>query len=240
MRVVLQAFVDRLIESRNSEDLRDGMADTAAALDLCCFAYLSVRDAPSADAILISSYPSTWTSHYLQKQYETIDPVIAQALRQPSPFSWGLGVGPTPNSDMERELFDEAARFGIRCGFTIPIHDSSGAIAAVTFAADERRSTFERTIHRHADVLQLMAIYFHAHARRKIASACAIDGITLSPREAQCLQWASEGKSAWETGKIMGISHHTVAFHLENARAKLGVRSTIQAVARLTSAKSGV
>jgi transposase-like protein len=60
-----------------------------------------------------------------------------------------------------------------------------------------------------------MAIYFHAHARRKIASPCEIDGIILSPREAQCLQWASEGKSAWETGQIMGISHHTVAFHLE-------------------------
>lgn len=240
MRLVFQAFVDRLIESRNSEDLRKAMAETAASLDLCCFAYLSLYGTPSNPPTLISSYPSGWTSHYLQKQYERVDPVIIQALRHPAPFSWGLGIGPSASSESERELFDEAARFGIRCGFTIPIHDSRGAIAAVTFAADERRSLFERTINKHVEVLQLMAIYFHAHARRRTVPDNHLDGIALSPREVQCLRWASEGKSAWETGQIMGISHHTVAFHLENARAKLGVRSTIQAVARLASTRSGI
>ncbi|MET3304452.1 helix-turn-helix transcriptional regulator [Bradyrhizobium diazoefficiens] len=237
MRLVFQAFVDRLVESKDAKGLGDGLAETAAALNLCCFAYLSLPRAPGALPLLISNYPATWTSYYLQRQYERIDPVIMQALRYPGPFRWGLGVGLAASSDPERELFEEAARFGIRCGFTIPIHDSSGAIAAVTFAADERRSTFERTIDDHALVLQLMAIYFHAHAQRKIAFDDRIDGVNLSPRETECLKWAAEGKSAWETGRIMGISRHTVAFHLENAKAKLGVRSTIQAVARLASAK---
>jgi hypothetical protein len=66
-----------------------------------------------------------------------------------------------------QELFEEAARFGIRYGFTVPIHNDSSPIAAVTFAADERRPQFERTISEHARVLQLMAMYFHAHAQRR-------------------------------------------------------------------------
>ncbi|MES5489018.1 LuxR family transcriptional regulator [Bradyrhizobium sp. INPA03-11B] len=236
MRRVLQAFVDQLADSTDLDDLGKSMAATTAALNLSCFAYLSMPRTPNTAPVLISNYPSTWTSHYLRRQYERIDPVIVQAFHHPEPFRWGHGIGPATNSLPERELFEEAAQFGIRCGFTIPVHDRHGAIAAVTFAADERRSSFERSIETHTHVLQLIAMYFHAHARRNDISDRLTGGIALSRRELECLTWAAEGKSAWETGSIMGISRHTVAFHLDNAKAKLGVRTTIQAVARLAAA----
>jgi DNA-binding CsgD family transcriptional regulator len=174
----------------------------------------------------------------LQRHYERFDPVIIQALRNPQPFEWGLGVGPPTRSKLQQELFEEAAKFGIRYGFTIPIHDNRGAVAAVTFAVDERRTQFERSIKEHARVLQLMAMYFHAHARRKFVADQLVNGVALSPREMECLRWAAQGKSAWDTSRILGISRHTVAFHLDNAKTKLGVRSTIQAVARLMAAKA--
>ena len=60
---------------------------------------------------------------------------------------------------------------------------------------------------------------------------CSPGGRQTAPREIECLKWAAQGKSAWETGRIHGISRHTVAFYLDNAKAKLGVRSTVQAVA---------
>jgi len=78
-----------------------------------------------------------------------------------------------------------------------------------------------------------MAMYFHAHARRKVAGARKIDGVSLSPREFECLEWAAQGKSAWEIGRILGISRHTAATYLETTKAKLGVRTIVQAVARL-------
>ena len=149
-------------------------------------------------------------------------------------------IGPPTRSELERELFEEAASFGIRCGFTVPVHDSKGSVAAVTFAADERRPHFERSIKKRAQVLQLMAIYFHAHARRKLLAHDPINGVALSPREIECLKWAAQGKSTWETGRILGISRHTVAFHLDNAKSKLGVRSTVQAVARLIASMPNV
>jgi DNA-binding CsgD family transcriptional regulator len=37
------------------------------------------------------------------------------------------------------------------------------------------------------------------------------------------------------TGQIVGISRRTVAFHLDNARAKLGVQNLRQAIAFLAS-----
>jgi LuxR family transcriptional regulator, activator of conjugal transfer of Ti plasmids len=210
------------------------MSQAAAGLDLSCFAYLSIPEKTGGQAGLISNYPSAWTTRYLQRHYERFDPVIIQARGRPEPFEWGLGVGSLAPAKSQ-ELFEEAARFGIRYGFTIPIHDNNGPVEAVTFAADERRPQFERTINQHARVLQLMAMYFHAHAQGRIDSNRPIPGASLSRREAECLEWAAQGKSAWEIGTILGISRHTVATYLKNAKTKLGVRTIVQAVARVTA-----
>lgn len=237
MHRIFQSFVDRLSSAQDSAALREAMAGAAAALDLSSFAYLSVPHRRDAIVGLISNYPSAWTEQYLRSHYERFDPVIVQALGHPEPFQWGLGARSFVPSEIQRELFEQAAKFGIRCGFTIPIHDGRGPIAAVTFAADERIPQFERTIKEHGRVLQLMAVYFHAHARRKLVPDRVVDGIALSPRELECLEWASQGKSAWETGRILGISRHTTVTYLENAKKKLGVRTTVQAVARLKAFK---
>jgi LuxR family transcriptional activator of conjugal transfer of Ti plasmids len=236
MHRIFQTYVDRLLGAQDLATLRSAMAEAAAALDLSCFAYLSISKRSGVAPQLISTYPSTWTTHYLKNRYERFDPVIAQALGHPEPFEWGLGVG-TKQSKPQQKLFEEAAEFGIRYGFTVPIHDNRGSVAAVTFATDERRPQFERSINEHERVLQLMAMYFHAHVRRKHAPGRVIDDVVLSPRELECLEWAAQGKTAWETGQILGISRHTIAFHLDNAKTKLGVRSTIQAVAHLTASK---
>jgi LuxR family transcriptional activator of conjugal transfer of Ti plasmids len=232
MHRIFQTFIDRLAESADAAALRTAMTEAAAALDLQSFAYLSVPCRAKAEPQHISTYPSEWTRHYLRNHYEGVDPVIARARADPEPFEWGLDAGPTPLSRPQRRLFDEAAEFGLRHGFTVPIHDGRGPVAAVTFAADERRTAFLRTIAEHRRVLQLMAMYFHAHARRKLMPDRLVDGVRLSPREFECLEWAAQGKTAWEIGCILGITRRTAVFHLENAKAKLGVHSIVQAVAR--------
>jgi LuxR family transcriptional activator of conjugal transfer of Ti plasmids len=238
MHRIFQNYIDHLSSARDSDGLRDAMAEAAAALGLSCFAYLSVPHHAGDLPRLVSNYPSAWTRFYLQHHYERFDPVIIRVLDRPEPFAWGLGVGRHALSDLQRELFENAAKFGIQYGFTIPIHDGRGPIAAVTFAADEHRARFDRTIKEHARVLQLMAIYFHAHARQTICGARTISGVSLSPREFECLEWAAKGKSAWEIGRILGISRHTAATYLENAKAKLGVRTVVQAVACLMACRS--
>jgi LuxR family transcriptional activator of conjugal transfer of Ti plasmids len=238
MHRIFQSFVDGVTESADLQALRSVMADTATALGLNCFAYLSMSGQPNKEPQHITTYPPNWTAHYLRNHYERLDPVITQALRSPEPFEWGLKVAPTCLSKSQQQLFDEAASFGLRCGFTVPIHDGRGPIAAVTFAADERHAAiFCRRVVEHKRVLQLMAMYFHAHARRKFACDGTVDGVSLSPRELQCLEWAAQGKSASDIAGILSISRHTAAFHLDNAKRKLGVRTIVQAVARLAASK---
>jgi DNA-binding CsgD family transcriptional regulator len=154
------------------------------------------------------------------------------------PFEWGsdLRVG-RPSSDCVK-FFAEAAEFGIRFGFTIPVRDSQRRLAAVTFATDERRTVFRQSIEAYRSGLHLMALFFHRQACSTLEPDRRIGGVKLSPRQFECLEWAARGKSAWDTGRIIGISRRTVLFHLEGAKAKLDVRSIHHAIAKFLAEKS--
>lgn len=52
----------------------------------------------------------------------------------------------------------------------------------------------------------------------------------LSRRELECLQWLAAGKTLSEAACILGISERTLRFHVNNARDRLGVATTMQAV----------
>ncbi|MET4177174.1 LuxR family transcriptional activator of conjugal transfer of Ti plasmids [Bradyrhizobium sp. LA6.1] len=202
MHHVFQRFIDLISVAENPADFRDAIATAAAALDLSCLAYLVLlRDGDSTPS-LISTYPRRWTTHYLENRYQRIDPVIMEVLRNPEPFRWGVDLDWRTRSQAQQQLLDEASQFGIRFGFTIPIHDGRGPIAALSFASEHRRVSFESCIASQARVLQLMALYFHAHAHRKLNSESSSGKLPLSRRELECLEWASRGKSSWEIGKI--------------------------------------
>ncbi|MES2255543.1 MAG: autoinducer binding domain-containing protein [Pseudomonadota bacterium] len=240
MHGIFQTFVDRLNDARDPEDLRNAMADAAAAFELQCFAYLSMPRDGRAAAALISTYPALWTERYLNEHYERLDPVIVRAHDRTEPFVWGLEADGPVMTQAQVQLFDEAAMFGIRCGFTIPIRDGRGPIAAVTFASDQRHKDFQKTIRANQRVLQLMSICLHSHARRKFYCEPHVNGTRLSPRELECLHWAAAGKSAWAIGQILRISRRTVAYHLDNARSKLGVQSLRQAIAILATYRKSI
>lgn len=232
---VFRAFADSLYGNTDIRTLGSAMAEIAEAFDLGAYAYLYAARQPNAEVKLISNYPTAWTSHYLANRFEEIDPVIDRVVRAREPFQWGCECWSHQICSPQSQLLEEAAHFGIRCGFTIPIHEPLSRIAAVTFAADDCHPKFTRCVEKHRSLLQLLAIMFHSRARLALAPERSISGILLSPREYECLNWAARGKSAWDIGSILNISRRTAAFHLENAKSKLGVRTISQAVALLAA-----
>lgn len=78
MHRIFQAFIDRVAESVDPVALRDATADAAAALDLSCFAYLSMPHRRGAEARVVSTYPAAWTGHY-------VDGEVAGTIRAYSP-----------------------------------------------------------------------------------------------------------------------------------------------------------
>ncbi|WP_352493487.1 LuxR family transcriptional regulator [Mesorhizobium sp. M0118] len=218
-------------------DFRSALANVTSQLDLLAFAYLSLPPRSNDKPTLISNYPTPWTARYLEHQYQSVDPVILHARFGGFPFRWGSALPGLQPSEAQQRVFDEAAQFGICCGVTIPIIDLRGNFAAMTFAADKRDPAFFRVVERYEDDLPYVATCFHMFVRRKLSAHRIVDGVPLTAREYECLQWAARGKTAWEIGCILGITRRTAAFHLDNGR-KLGVTTRSQLVARLTSSKS--
>lgn len=60
----------------------------------------------------------------------------------------------------------------------------------------------------------------------------------LTAREREVLLWAAQGKTAWETSAILGISPKTVEFHLANCGRKLGAATKAQTI--LAAARKGL
>ncbi len=63
-------------------------------------------------------------------------------------------------------------------------------------------------------------------------STALLKPLRLTPREAEVLAWASQGKSNNKVGSILGLSARTVGKHLEHIYAKLGVESRTAAARR--------
>jgi LuxR family transcriptional regulator, transcriptional regulator of spore coat protein len=55
---------------------------------------------------------------------------------------------------------------------------------------------------------------------------------TLSPRELEILTWAANGKTYWETARILGIAYASVHSHANSLRLKLNAVNVTHAVAR--------
>ena len=56
--------------------------------------------------------------------------------------------------------------------------------------------------------------------------------VRLTRREKECLEWSAHGKTAWEVGRILGISVRTVNNHLSNSFKRLGVTNRSEAIAK--------
>ena len=226
-RVILD-YIECLARAEDAKALQDALKIIAERYDLPTFAYLLMPGTARASAKLISTYPSHWTNYYLERGYERTDPIILQSGMDVRPFDWSADFSETTDEKVRR-FFAEAADFGIRYGFTIPLHDEYG-FAAITFATDRYNPAFCDTIWENIHLLQFAAILFHTFARRRLGPPFFINGAPLTPREYECLNLVAQGKSAWDISRILHVSQHCAEFHLANVRTKLDVHSICQAI----------
>ncbi len=240
LQQILEAFVGRLGVAVTPAAVRDAMSGAASYFGLGSFAYLALPTRRATRPKIIASYPAAWVSHYLKRRYFRLDPVIGMARRRAEPFAWDDCADVNARTEQTRDFFGEAAEFGIRSGFTFPLHSQTGAVAAVTFATDLASAEFRQILAHHGNVLELLSVILHHFVQLRLGGPSEICGVHLTARELECLEWAARGKSTSDTAAILGVAKSTVVFHLENAKAKLGVRTICQAVACLAGAPAPV
>ncbi len=124
---------------------------------------------------------------------------------------------------------EEARRFGIEHGYTVPIHAprSLGAFRASCSVVPESSAVAPESYL----AVQLMSCYMYsALSREAEAKSGSHAPRGLTRRERQCLELAAQGKSDWVAGRILGISERTVHNHIEHAKRRLGVATRVQAI----------
>jgi LuxR family transcriptional regulator, quorum-sensing system regulator BjaR1 len=185
---------------------------------------LPLLNRPLKPLVLLDSWPSGWMERYSSKSYFEVDPVGQNVLATSSPFLWG-DAPYRRDQTLSRQMMGEAAEFGLRDGFCVPIHGETGWQSAFSFAHDRQIDASPREL----AAAHLLALT--AYGRLRI-----LHGVEpyarkrLTPREREVLTWAAAGKSAWETSTLLGISEATVITHLDHIRCKLNAANTTHAV----------
>ena len=234
MSTLLQEYLDRLHRAGNADQLTQALDFGAPSFGAPLFAYLAFPTSIGAKPRLITNYPPAWRAHYFARRYENSDPVVHRFQRQPHPFYWGADMA--GDDPFERMFYGEADDFGISSGFTVPMRFWHGRYAALTFASDMRNLSARENIRRNCLGLESVAMTFHLQACATFETVHRIGDAILTPREVQCLKWASRSKTYVEIGEILEISARTVAAHIDSAKQKLGTTKLHEAILILTIA----
>ena len=81
---------------------------------------------------------------------------------------------------------------------------------------------------REASAVHMLALTAFYKIQEQVHPAPA--RVTLTDREREVLTWVADGKTAWEIGEVLEISHRTVEWYIQHAVQKLGARNRMQAV----------
>jgi DNA-binding CsgD family transcriptional regulator len=170
-----------------------------------------------------------WRKHYEEAGLANGDPLLVSGRSELSPTTWSKFRSGRTLTREESRVFDEAAKFGLMDGFYLPIHQTDGTMHGVSMMVDHELEDDPRMM----GALHMLSLYYSAAAHR-LGKTTPEDSKprkpVLTPRQCECLQWVRAGKSSWDIGQILGLSEHTVNEHLAEARKRLGVRTTTQAV----------
>ena len=175
------------------------------------------------------NYPDDWLKHYFANRYQEIDPAVVFAPSMRGPFAWDRMEDAVDLTPAQQKMMAESREAGLHDGITVPLHGPFGNVAVVSLASKASNPEGES----HAAVLQALAARFHSVYTDIVLGLRPVDQATrLTCRERECLLWSARGKSSWDIGTIIGISEHTVNFHMKNAMAKLDAGSRVVAIVK--------
>lgn len=160
---------------------------------------------------------------------------IAQACRiSVDPFAWRVAsiLESEFPWDSQLDSFKQVtSERGIVGGVTVPVHMPMSRVGAVGWVAKNSKVDVDRILATYCNDLRLAAQLFMGHVYRERPASMALQQVSLSNRELECLTWVAMGKTDIDIGELIGRSPSTARFHIESAVAKLGVNNRTRAAA---------
>lgn len=237
----LQCFevVDALTEAASIARVHELCCSITSKFGFDYFIYGSRTPTPLGPPhiFIISGYPAPWRERYTDQGYLFVDPTVIHCATSCLPLTWNR-IQPAEEQKLIRNFLSESRDFGLKSGFSIPVHSGKGEAGMFSLASLSDHEKVQPLILHAMPFVHMLAAHIHEAVRRvaKIEEVC-LGRVQLSERERECLQWSAAGKTSWETSTILGISQRTVKFHLNNVAGKLQASNARHAVARAIASR---
>jgi DNA-binding CsgD family transcriptional regulator len=217
-----------LLHARHWEELRDCAQSLLVPLESCDFMLrMDITSSSTGPAShLFGTLPTPILNSFCASADEKVDPVDRHLARSNRPISWQVDQLCNLKAG---KAYVKLKEHGICHGLSVALR-SERAVSRVDFYGNAREY-LPRCTTRQADAL-LFGVYLHEAAEMLWDKGTGNHASRLTVRELECLTWCASGKTSSEIGVILGISQHTVYFHLKNVATKLSVFGTRHAISR--------
>jgi len=218
--MILDRF-DALLHTQTSQELLDGTVRFARSLGFQTISTTVVVDGPgdTTDFHCLDNTPPGYRDVFEDLGNARRDPVMQHCKRAATPIVWDQETYVRVGKDA---MWERQAPFGYRVGIALALHLPQGRHFLVGVDRDQALPKDADVVGRMVADLQLFAVFAQDAAMRLLLPAHQAPDIpSLTSREMEGLKWTMEGKTAWEVGRILGISEQTVVRHLNSATHKL-------------------
>ena len=220
----------RVTEATSREELLLQTIAFARQLGFETVATMVVLDRPCGDPAFhtLHNTPPSYRDEFQDMEQGRRCPVMQHCKHSARPLAWNqhtytaAGLG---------EMWEGQAAHGLGVGLAVAWHLPRGRHFFIGVDRDQALPACRVELTRLTAELQLFGAHAQEAALRLLdprETPAVRPALTAREREALC--WTMEGKTAWEAGRILGISEQTVARHLQNAIRKLDAVNKHQAV----------
>lgn len=156
------------------------------------------------------SYPVDWVNYYTDNTLSVVDPLLSWTLSNEGIKRWS-----EIDSDDPHNVKEKARSFGL----------SFGASCSIIIGGKRSVATYAKSDGEFTDT----ELYILENSLKKIHIACFPDR-DLTDLERITLYHHSKGTSSKKVAEIMGVGNQTIVQRMVTIRAKLGVKTNIEAV----------
>jgi DNA-binding CsgD family transcriptional regulator len=231
MENVLQSCYLSVLEVKNRDELQSELVRFAQHLGFETIAATTVIDhfLGEPEFITVSNAPAVYRDISLDRSRGKRDPVSQHCRIRSVPIVWNQSTYVNAGSG---ELWEQQAPFGYHCGISLAFHMPKGRHFWLGVNRDQALPSDPAELTRTVAEVQLFAAHAQEGAARIVVPDTESGALALTARELETLRWTMEGKTAWEVGRVLGISEQTAARHLHHATRKLDCVNKHQAVLR--------
>lgn len=226
----LQAFVSVVNAVESLAELEAALADVTRTLGFEHYALMHHVPARAArkPILRLTNYPLEWQERFTARAYVTDDPIFVACQTRVLSFLWSDVPRLIALSPRQAAIFEEATRYGLRNGVSVPIHVPGEIPGSYTLAVSHGAEIETAKV----PLVHYVGCFAFEAGRRLLSVRPNAGAVVLTPRQIDCLLLIARGKSDWEASRILGISETTVHQHVEAAKARYGVSTRMQLVVR--------